>query len=54
MLNVYMTPMASELYIDHATGEAFTSIRGYARLVGKDESTIRERVERGSFKGAGV
>lgn len=28
---------------DAATGEAFASIRGYARMSGKPESTIRDR-----------
>lgn len=33
-----------ELYIDQETGESFASIRGYARLSGKAESTIHERI----------
>lgn len=32
-----------ELVINIQTGEAFSSIRGYARMSGKAESTIRER-----------
>lgn len=32
-----------ELVIDTATGETFASIRGYARMSGKPESTIRSR-----------
>ena len=32
-----------ELVIDTQTGEAFASIRGYARMTGKPESTIRDR-----------
>lgn len=32
-----------ELVINTQTGEAFSSIRGYARMSGKAESTIRER-----------
>lgn len=32
-----------ELIIDTVTGEAFASVRGYARMTGKPESTIRDR-----------
>lgn len=33
-----------EIYINTSTGESFASIRGYARMAGKDESTIRARI----------
>lgn len=36
-----------ELIIDQETGEVFASIRGYARMVGKNESTIRYRLRAG-------
>jgi hypothetical protein len=35
-----------EIYIDTTTGESFASIRGYARMSGRDESTIRERISK--------
>lgn len=38
-----------EIYINHQTGESFASIRGYARMAGKAESTIRERISKGGW-----
>jgi hypothetical protein len=35
-----------ELIINTTTGESFASVSGYARMVGKQESTIRSRVQR--------
>ena len=35
-----------ELVIDTRTGEAFVSIRGYARMSGKAQSTIQSRTDR--------
>ena len=34
-----------ELVINTRTGEAYASIRGYARMSGKAESTIRKRLQ---------
>lgn len=35
-----------EILIDTTTGESFASIRGYARMAGKAESTIRDRISK--------
>jgi len=35
-----------ELYIDTVSGETFASIRGYARMADRDESTIRKRLKK--------
>lgn len=34
-----------EIFIDTATGESFASISGYARMAGKDKSTISRRIK---------
>ncbi|WP_414579126.1 hypothetical protein [Anabaena sp. CCY 9402-a] len=34
-----------EIFIDNATGESFASINGYARMSGRDKSTISRRLE---------
>lgn len=34
-----------ELYIDTTTGESFASISGYARMAGKDKSTVSRRCQ---------
>lgn len=34
-----------EIFINTATGESFASIRGYARMAEKAESTIRSRLK---------
>jgi hypothetical protein len=41
-----------EILINPATGESFCSVRGYARMAGKNESTIRARVT-GAGDGSG-
>ena len=46
ILSRYENNDGLEIYVDTATGEAGTSIRGYARLAGKNASTISRR-----FKG---
>jgi hypothetical protein len=39
-----------EIVINTGTGESFASIRGYARMAGKDESTIRYRLKKSAGK----
>ena len=44
-LQQVLTDDGVELYINTKTGESFASIRGYSRMAGKDESTIRARIK---------
>lgn len=41
-----------ELMIDTVTGESFASKRGYARMAGIDESTVRKRIKGADYFGA--
>jgi len=45
-LKQFKTDEGIEIVIDTKTGEAFASIRGYARMSGKPRSTIQSRVDR--------
>lgn len=50
ILQRYDSPDGIEILINTETGESFCSVRGYARMAGKDESTIRERIKKGAGK----
>jgi hypothetical protein len=48
----FQTESGIEVYIDNATGEAFTTIRGYARMAGVSESTVKLRLKGGQVFGS--
>jgi len=48
---VFKSPDGVELVIDMATGEAFATQAGYARMSGKAKSTISERLQKVQFQG---
>ena len=44
ILQRYDSPDGIEILINTETGESFCSVRGYARMSGKDQSTISRRL----------
>ncbi len=40
----FQTESGIEVYIDNETGEAFTTVSGYARMAGVSKSTVNERI----------
>ncbi len=46
----FQTESGIEVYIDNETGEAFTTVSGYARMSGVNKSTVSRRLETVAFQ----